>query len=92
MVDPQEVENRIEKLTEINAKCLEEISRVCLDIHKEYGEEFGDGEMAAIAIRSSLTFAVSSMIAIGISEENAHEILNEFYTGLNETLENALKQ
>lgn len=61
---------------------IEDISEICTDMRDEYLDQYDNEILLAAALQASLTFSVSTLIAAGISEVQAHEALNKYYTKL----------
>lgn len=71
---------------------IEDISQICTEMRDEHLDEYDNDVLMAAALQASLTFTVSTFIAAGIQEPQAHEVLNTYYSKLTPDINKIMKQ
>ena len=83
VIDSENIdEDMIEEMQVLADKCVDDLSRFFLDMFQNYDGPISKSDLGGIAAHAAFTFVVSTMMAMDITEEKAHEYMNSYYTNL----------
>lgn len=83
---------KYEGIEKIIYDLIEDISALFTKVRDDNIDKYDNNVLLAAALQASLTFTVSSMLAAGISEPTAHEVLNRYYTKLSPDVDKVIKE